>query len=273
MKVVPDTDKGEKNMAKNIMSWDKAILKVMEEKQEAMFYYDIATAIVEQGLRPKEHIGKTPPQTVNRYLNSYLKDKVVSTGTRGEYILASLAQQNSLKPATANKDKKDADDNNSFDDALITAFGRYWDRKQFEQNCNQLYGASVQYAGAESVDFSKHAGIYLLHKGERVVYVGQATHLVDRLSKHIKEPMRTRWDSFSWFSIIEIKEDDENLNHKTGKKSTSNKSLLDTLEALLIEVIGPELNKQAGNGFAYKEYEQIDSAEYYKRQYKNKSAN
>ena len=252
-------------MAKNIMSWDKAILKVLEEQKRAMFYYEIADEIIKQELRPSEHLGATPANTVNSYLRNALKDKVQPTQKRGEYELI-----NSIQPCLSVQNNSDEDDND-LEEALITAFGRFWDRELFVKNNYELYGASLRFAGAESVNFSKHAGIYLLHKGHTVVYVGQASNLIDRLTKHTKDDLRNRWDSFSWFSIQTINDDEaDSKDAKTKNKYVNRKQILDTLEALLIEVLGPERNKQAGRGFIYKEYEQIEEIDFMKRQYDKK---
>lgn len=78
------------------------------------------------------------------------------------------------------------------EDALITAYGRFWDRALWEENDKQLYGVSIKTKNAPSEDFSSAKGIYLLHKGYEVVYVGQATSLQSRLDDHTVDDKRHR---------------------------------------------------------------------------------
>jgi hypothetical protein len=252
-------------MATKKMSWDEAIIQVLTENGGVMHYRDIADAIAEKGLRTQEDMGATPANTVNVILHSdKLKGKVASTGERGKYVLTSILQQNPiLAPATPSED--DEDDEGDVRDAMISAFGRFWDRAIFEKNESRLYGINFL-AGSKNnnisgVDFSEHPGIYMLHKGYQVIYVGQATHLCERLNYHTTKDLRNRWDNFSWFSIKDISSDNEECKDRLF----SDASLLDTLEALLIETLGPERNKKAGNEFIDKEFEQITQAEYYKR--------
>lgn len=254
-----------KIMATKKMSWDEAIIQVLTENGGVMHYRDIADAIAEKNLRSPEEMGATPANTVNVIIHSdKLKDKVASTGERGKYVLASVLQQNPiLVPVTPNEE--DEDDEGDVRDALISAFGRFWNREMFEKNELKLLGinmlASPKTKNISGVDFSDHPGIYMLHKGYQVIYVGQATHLCERLIYHTTKDLRNRWDNFSWFSIKDITSDSEECKDR----SFSEPSLLDTLEALLIETLGPERNKKAGNEFSDKEFEQISSGEYYKR--------
>ena len=247
-------------MAGKIMTWDEAIFRVLKESKKPMHYRDIASAIVEQQLRPEDKIGSTPAITVNSYLRGEkLKDKVEPTGKKGEYALASKNPTSSNAASLAASQL----DEDSPEDVLITAYGRFWDRKLFETNNNELYGTNVQTKKSAIVCFSRYSGIYLLHKGYEVVYVGQATELAKRIADHANDDKRNRWDNFSWFSITSLK--DNEMPEDVVKKNLSHKSLLDTLEALLIETLGPERNKKVGNDFEDKEFEQIQEVEYLKR--------
>lgn len=247
-------------MAGKITTWDEAILRVLKESKKPMHYRDIASAIVEQQLRPEDKIGSTPAITVNSYLRGEkLKDKVEPTGKKGEYALAST-NHTSNKAVSIVASQLDED---SPEDVLITAYGRFWDRTLFETNNHELYGTNVQTKKSAIVCFSRYSGIYLLHKGYEVVYVGQATELAKRIADHANDDKRNRWDNFSWFSITSLK--DNEMPEDVVKKNLSHKSLLDTLEALLIETLGPERNKKVGNDFEDKEFEQIQEVEYLKR--------
>lgn len=242
------------------MPWDKAILKVLTESHRVMKYYDIADTIISEGLR--QEVGSTPANTVNAYLHGdKLKDLVVCV-RRGEFILKEyLDKDPSLVISTA--DLPDDEEEKDMGDALITAYGRFWDREMWEMNEMSIYGTSSKTKKAASVDFSEHSGIYLLHKGYEVIYVGQATHLHDRLVAHTTDDKRNRWDNFSWFSLTGF--DNENPENGADSKSLSIPAILDTLEALLIETLGPERNKKVGNDFEDKEFEQIEKVGYLER--------
>ena len=251
-------------MATKVMTWDEAILKVLKENNRVMHYREIATAIVDGRLRPENKVGSTPAITVNNYLRGKkLKDKVGPAGNKGEYALVnSLSSGSKTNLTTLNKD-------DTPEDVLITSYGRFWDRKLFEENKNLIYGTSVQTKNSAVVSFSNCSGIYLLHKGYEVIYVGQAKELAKRVADHLNDDKRNRWDNFSWFSITPLK--DNELPEDSPKKNLSHKSLLDTLEALLIETLGPERNKKVGNDFEDKEFEQITELEYLKRNIQNQT--
>lgn len=246
------------------MPWEKAILKVLEDNSGAMHYRDIASEIVEKGLRSLENIGATPANTVNAIMHGpKLAGKVISLGG-GEYILQSHLAQNPSIISVPDKIKEDEEDDVS--DALITAYGRFWSRDMWEQNNKKMYGTSFVTKNAPCVDFSDHAGIYMLHMGYHVIYVGKATNLRTRLEAHTKDKKRNKWDRFSWFSIRDLECGLGELN----KKSLTSDALLDTLEALLIEVLGPERNRQDGNNFIDKEFEQVDEKDFLKFHYAHK---
>jgi len=250
----------------NSMPWDQAIAKVLKENKRSMRYDEIADIIVETGMRSADRIGATPATTVNSYLRQKLQEKVVCV-RRGEYIWKEyLAEDPTL--ANAIQDNQSEDENDEMGDALITAYGRFWDRKQFEKNGMKLYGTSVKTRNADCIDLSNHAGIYLLHKGYEVIYVGQAKQLIKRLEDHMKDDKRNRWDNFSWFSINAL--DDRQTPEGTNIKTFEGDALLDTLEALLIETLGPARNKKVGNDFEDKEFEQISETEFLKRERKSR---
>ena len=243
------------------MTWADAILKVLTENNKAMDYKEIADQIIEQNLLKTS--SATPACTVNAFLRSdKLSDKVTRL-RRGVYILKTILENNpSLATLTTQVSIDDEEEDNYVDDALITAYGRFWSRDIWESNNRRLYGASAKSSNTIGVDFSECNGIYLLHKGYEVIYVGQATRLIDRIDAHTKDDKRNRWDNFSWFCLDDI---DKNTEDTKDQKSMSIPALLDTLEALLIETLGPERNKKVGNGFEDKEFEQIEAKDYLER--------
>ena len=253
------------------LPWDEAILKVLKDNKRAIHYSEIADIIANDGLRPADGIGSTPANTVNAMLhNEKLKDKVACV-QRGVYILKEyLNEDPSLVTVSATIDTDNDEGDNDMDDALITAYGRFWSRDMWEKNNMSIYGTSAKTKNAASVDFTNHMGIYLLHKGYEVIYVGQASQLNKRLKDHTIDDKRNRWDNFSWFSITDFNEQEKADCKKDTSKTLEGAALLDTLEALLIEVLGPERNKKVGNEFEDKEFEQLTETEYLRKQHKAK---
>lgn len=247
-------------MAKKGMSWNEAILKVLKENRRRMKYTEISELIDNAGYCADKK-GTTPHHiTVNCYLRSeYFKDKVKVLGD-GWYVLKEYADHDTSL-STAPTEQEGNTDADTMENSLITAYGRFWDRDLWIQNKMDLYGNKFSQTKPKRIQgarcFSDDSGIYLLHKGYQVVYVGQATVLKDRLADHTTDPLRNRWDSFSWFSLTE----NESHMQEDSSKTLRIPKLLDTLEALLIETLGPERNSRAGNGFD-KEYEQIASSDY-----------
>ena len=247
---------------RSVMAWDEAIRTVLKNNRRVLKYTEIADIIVNEGLRKSDEIGATPANTVNATLRSdKLKDEVVCV-RRGEYLLKEYFDNDpslAIAPANTPEDEEE----NQMEDALITAFGRFWDRTLWEKtNKKALYGVTDAKKKVPGVDFTQHPGIYLLHKGYQVIYVGQALHLVDRLDAHTTDDKRNRWDSFSWFSLESFDNESENT---CSVKRIGIPALLDTLEALLIETLGPERNRKIGDGFNGKEFEQISETDYLRR--------
>lgn len=241
---------------RTLPTWGQVIIDVLKEKGGPMRYNEIAQIIVDKELRG-DKIGATPAITVNSYLRNRLKEQVKSLG-HGVYCLVELATANAAEIAIS--ESLESGDDPDIQDDLITSYGRFWDRNLYIENSCELFGRNLGQPKAQPVNFSKFEGIYLLHKGYQVVYVGQSKELTKRLYEHTIDDKRNRWDNFSWFSIRDIENDDAD----EIKKSIDGASILDTLEALLIETIGPERNRKLGNSFADKEFEQIKSVDYYK---------
>jgi hypothetical protein len=97
---------------------------------------------------------------------------------------------------------------------------------------------------AKVVDFREQRGIYLLHDGREVIYVGRATDqpLGKRLFQHISDRLNGRWDRFSWLGILKVTPEGklEALNFKGLSAGT----LIATMEAILIEGLEPRQNRK-----------------------------
>ena len=94
------------------------------------------------------------------------------------------------------------------------------------------------------VDVWDQAGVYILYNNYQIVYVGSTTEhrLGKRLRRHLRDRHRGRWNSFSWFGIKAIKKTDGSLSKVTTRGVTAI-GIIKALEAILIEVIDPPLNR------------------------------
>lgn len=156
----------------------------------------------------------------------------------------------------------------------IRNFGHFWDRIDVEWGTrgrgNQ--GSLLGYTGAISkpkiVDFRDQVGIYVLYAENReVVYIGQTgakgQRLFARLKQHTNGQLRDRWRYFSWFGFRQVKNDlslsekqdpsktsaavEQSQNEKkpNGKTVQGKASdALDEIEAVLLQLFEPRLNKQ-----------------------------
>ncbi len=248
------------------LSWREAITQVLQNSPEAMHYTDIAQAISEQQLRTE--FGATPASTVNSVISTSLQTEGSSSPfirvERGRYWLRSLAQ---TSPApTAEVQESDQPITLEMDETgLINAFGMYWSRN------NVLWNAAPrilgeQQPGSTAVDFCTEKGVYLLHDGRDVVYVGRTTEqpLGIRLRQHTTDRLNGRWDRFSWFGVYPVSED-ASLN-TTAAVTYDLNLLITTMEALLIEGLEPPQNRKRGDDFRAVEFLQVEDPEIQKSQ-------
>jgi hypothetical protein len=120
--------------------------------------------------------------------------------------------------------------------------------------------------GAKSkvVDFRHQTGIYALYADYDLVYIGQTgaksgQKLFHRLRQH-RRHMGGRWNRFSWFGTKWVK---QNLGLSGGTQASSAKlaDTLNHLEAILIDVAEPKLNRQGGKWGKAVEYKQFRDKE------------
>lgn len=233
------------------LTWRDAIIKVLSGQTEPMHYTDVAEAIASAGLRSE--IGATPAATVNATIAVDLqRDKSPFVRVApGYYTLREGPSAKATSPAVPGKEHED-------ETGLINAFGMYWARSGvlWSEVAPRLLGQ--QQAGSTKVDFSKQRGVYLLHDGRAVVYVGRTTDqpLGVRLRQHGFDRLNGRWDRFSWFGIYPVAEDGS-LNTSAGNGYTQ-ETLITTMEALLIEGLEPPQNRKRGDDFRAIEFLQVE---------------
>lgn len=122
---------------------------------------------------------------------------------------------------------------------------------------------------AQTVDFREQIGIYVLYQDFELVYVGQTgakakkgekrTDFYTRLNQHKADALADRWNRFSWFGIRKVINQPGSKQRKIlgaipeGVHSTR-ADFLNTLEAVMISISEPKLNRQGGTWQPAEEY-------------------
>jgi len=242
-------------MAKQNTPWKDAIVEVLKNSGKAMHYADIADQIVAKQLRKK--VGATPAASVNVAIHDSIKKEggespFVKVGV-GEFVLKGAFPQpehaqTGLEAAQIEEEKDTG--------GIIKAFGMYWQRDWVEWATKPALMGQQQ-EGADAVNFGDQVGVYLLHDGREVIYVGRTTEkrLATRLSEHTRDRLNGRWDRFSWFGLIGVTDAGKLAQ---GQKATiSEEDIIVTIEALLIEGLEPRQNRKRGDAFRAVEYLQV----------------
>ena len=250
------------------ISWRDAVLRVLRANEGPMHYTEIANRIVELGLRQK--VGATPAATVSRLLTDSINDK----GTRSPYERVERGRYRLSGSAPA-RTPPSADTAHAEDASpqLLTSYGVFWNRDAVEWKIRPvLLGVyqtdRVSKIEPEPVDFSEQRGVYLLHDGREVIYVGRTTKrdLGRRLFEHTKDRLQGRWDRFSWFGFRPVRTDGT-LGPKVEGLSPEHEmdSLIEVVEAILIEAVEPRQNRRQGDGIREFEFRQVPDSEVQKK--------
>jgi hypothetical protein len=150
---------------------------------------------------------------------------------------------------------------------VIKSFGFLWERKYIHRgsggggNSGHLRGTAV----SGVADFREQIGVYVLYdRNQKIVYVGQAGNgnatLFTRLKNHMDGALWNRWEYFSWVGFRGVNADGSLSNQQSVTSSVSGFKYADALneiEGILIEIIEPKLNKQAGKLKGATEYRQV----------------
>lgn len=253
-------------------SWKEAIEAVLTGQADPVPYYKIAELVAQQGL--KQNVGATPAKTVASVLSTSLKqdgDKSPFEKVgRGLYRLRKPPGKPADKQVTIDVSLSIAEPDEP-EPGLINAFGMYWRRELVDWAVTSPKLLGQQQEGSTSVDFANQQGVYLLHDGREVVYVGRSEAkkgIGSRLRAHTKDRHNGRWDRFSWFGVLNVKEDGS-LDANTGE-AMSLDNLVDTMEALLIESLEPPQNRKRGDGFSAVEFIQVPDPDLEDKQTKQK---
>jgi len=147
--------------------------------------------------------------------------------------------------------------------ALIKNWGFQWQRQYIFRGAGSNAGHLKGYAsGKPEADFREQIGVYILHDRDlHIVYVGQAGNgnatLFNRIKNHMDGRLSGRWDYVTWFGFLNVNGDGSLSNVANVSSRVSGftySQALDQIEGILIEVIEPRLNKQAGQLKAATEY-------------------
>ncbi len=227
-----------------------------------MHYKDLADKIIEARLRTE--FGATPAATVSVLLTTAIKNEGSACPWqkigRGLYVLKAKAGIPPEAPTVVTEEDEEKDEEQY---AVVSSFGMFWRRDAIEWNASpRIIG--MQQIGAETVDFSKQTGIYLLYDGREVIYVGRATERPPgkRLHEHTLDRFSSRWDRFSWFGVLPVSDNGE-LGSMPSTFTGS--SVIPALEALLIEALEPRQNRKRGDDLAAVEYIQKPDPEIQKK--------
>ncbi len=158
-------------------------------------------------------------------------------------------------------------DNSAFGSLLmarIKCFGTFWRRDLIEwgeegRNSFDIYGWRPSYkhwhkvSDEHHIEVNSQVGIYALHQSDRtIVYIGQAgrgehSRLGNRLWQHTRNENADRWTHFSWFGLNAPSKEAEEAEEANGADLPEKTIALNELEALLITMVEPKLNKRGGD--------------------------
>ena len=139
----------------------------------------------------------------------------------------------------------------------IRNYGHYWSRDlvnwggRGRGRAGDLSGYIKLNRRPRVTDFRNQIGIYVLFSGNReVVYLGQTGasdhRLFLRLRDHTTDHLRDRWSNFSWFGFRRVNADGSlsDAQHPDARIQGNAGQALDEIEAVLLQLFEPRLNKQ-----------------------------
>ena len=143
----------------------------------------------------------------------------------------------------------------------IQNFGMLWERDKVDWGSpgarGALLGIPAARRRAEPVDFRKQTGIYVLYDEQRLpIWIRQASEILKRLSDHRRDHLQSRWAYFTWFAFRGVNRDGSLKNskkldwHLIGTIEEARHEI----EAVLIQVLKPRLNRRGSNWIGTEEY-------------------
>jgi len=135
---------------------------------------------------------------------------------------------------------------------LISTFGTLWNPDIVnwgipdKKSRTELKGSFLHRNKKRIIDVTEGLGIYVLYKDYEIVYVGRAAGATigQRLKSHLTNRMEGRWDSFSFYLVNKVNKTSEKLAAAPSVRQIDPKETTESLEALLIEIANPPLNRR-----------------------------
>jgi hypothetical protein len=150
----------------------------------------------------------------------------------------------------------------------IHNFGMLWEREKVHwgkpKDKGTLLGIRATKRRDSPVNFRNQTGIYVLYDEQRIpIWVGQAKGLFNRLRGHRRDHLWNRWTYFTWFGFRKVNNNGSlGLSDKLDWAVKGNASnARDEIEAILIQVLEPRLNRRGSNWKGSKEYLQYVEGE------------
>jgi hypothetical protein len=239
-------------MPKKNIPWKEAVIQVLAKAGSSLRSEEIADEVGRLKLRAD--LGATPNNTVHSIVSQSIKidganSPFVKTGP-SEFSLRDSAGT-ALSPKASTELLVDLE--SASPTGLIQAFGMYWRRADVSWKVNpKLLGQ--QNPDSTAVDFNEQRGVYLLHDGREVMYVGRTIDrsLGRRLNEHLTDRLGGRWDRFSWFGLRPV--DNSGRLSPYQAKLVEEAEIIAIMEALLIEGLEPRQNRKRGDDFRAVEY-------------------
>ena len=256
----------QKPSGENNLSWREAIIEVLKSANKTLNPADIVAAIKERGFR--QITGNTPEATVGAQIYTSMK----RDGESSPFFQSAPNQFGFKQPSksavdvqppsegTVSGDDEGEPNKNS---GIIRAFGMYWRRDFVEWKTAPRILGSLSDKAAEAIDFCNQRGVYFLHDGSEVIYVGRALErpLGTRLFEHTFDRLNGRWDRFSWFGLLNLSTDGKILGQGLKETKANGSDIIVVMEALLIEGLEPKQNRKRGDtAFKNIEFIQIEDA-------------
>lgn len=232
------------------MKWIEEIVKVFKQNDgEAMHYAIIAELVVNNNPEITQK-NATPNQTVNLYLNKY--SDLFERVSMGVYRLKESVNKKKLGDLEITDEEAEKDRRKGSQRLIIKAYGIHWKRKDVDWNKQdvKIWGSQ---SNAMNVNFATMRGVYVLHYGQDIIYVGQTTSntgIGKRLRDHTRDRLSNRWDGFSWFGLDSVNSSGEIVYSQNSDFKLSIQNIADVLEGMLLEILEPKSNRRGANGFA-----------------------
>ncbi len=145
---------------------------------------------------------------------------------------------------------------------MIRNYGLDWDRGVAVRNMALLGRDKL---GLE-IDLSDQIGLYVLKKGDEIVYVGRAGTdgtdgtIAARLYDHYKSMEKHRmWNGFCWFGVYDVDRSVRQLAYNPLVRMRAG-ALISDVETLLIYLLAPKLNEVGGKYKHMTEFMQVGQA-------------